>query len=73
MSQCVCAFTVGGGGGGGAVFYGLNTDNTIALQRECVSILHHKEYYFFASQFSLFVSNWLHKSRALRVRNVAVS
>ncbi len=44
------------------IFYGLNADNTIALQRECFSILYHKEYYFPASQFSPLVPNWLHKS-----------
>lgn len=48
-----------------------NTNNT--LHWECSSILCHKEYYFSASQFSLLVPNWTHKSRPLRVRNVAVS
>lgn len=58
----------------GVYFMDLNTDNTIALQQKnAPSILHHKEYYFPASQFSLLVSNWLHKSGPLRVRNVAVS
>lgn len=51
----------------------LYTDNIIALEQEWSSILYHKEYYFSASQFSLLVSNWLHKSQPLRVRNVAVS
>lgn len=60
-------------GGLGGWFMDFNTDNTIALHWECFSILYHKEYYFSASQFSLLVSNWLHKSRPLRVRNVAVS
>lgn len=60
-------------GGIGGCFMDVNTDNTIALHWECSSILRHKEYYFSASQFSLLVPNWLHKSRPLRVRNVAVS
>lgn len=45
-----------------------------ALQEEKLfSILFHKEYYFSASQFSLLVTNWLHKSPVLRMRNVSVS
>lgn len=60
-------------GEGGNTFYGVNTDNRIALQQECFSVLYHKEYYFSARQFSLLLSNWLHKSLALRVKNVAVS
>lgn len=50
-------------------------DFAVALpfNEKAFSILYHKEYYFSASQFSLLVTNWLHKSRVLRMRNVSVS
>jgi len=45
----------------------------LPFNKKAFSILYHKEYYFSASQFSLLVTNWLHKSRVLRMRNVSVS
>lgn len=45
----------------------------LPFNEKAFSILYHKEYYFSASQFSLLVTNWLHKSRVLRMRNVSVS
>ncbi|EHH16235.1 hypothetical protein EGK_11491, partial [Macaca mulatta] len=35
----------------------------LPFNEKAFSILYHKEYYFSASQFSLLVTNWLHKSR----------